>query len=304
MIGCTRLLAGLFAGAIWLSGCKGLSTEITSTATPAPPTDIPTTPTSTPEPQAALVNGSAILLADYEADVRRFQAAQTELGIDLATEENYRDRVLQGMIDLQLLVQGSRTQGFEVTEGALMQRVDQLTAERGGAEAMGAWLQENHYTLESFMTALKAETLAAQMVELIAAEVPETIQQVHARHILVSSRVEAEQLRAQVLDGADFAELALANSLDLSTRLAGGDLGWFPRGFLMAPEVEQVVFGLGPGEIGQVVESALGYHVVQTIERGDRALAPDARRALRLKAVEDWLAAQREMAVIEIFVNP
>ena len=110
--------------------------------------------------------------------------------------------------------------------------------------------------------------------------------------------------RDQLLDGADFAEIARIYSIDTSSRPAGGDLGWFPAGYLLVPEVEAAAFDIQPGELSEVIESELGFHIVQTIERGERPLAPDALRQLREEAVMDWLGAQREVAEVQILIAP
>ncbi len=250
------------------------------------------------------MDGTEILLEAYEEELARYEAAQESLGIDLATLGNYREQVLQSLIDRRLLAGAARDQGLEFSESELQAEVNRLASERGGNEAMGVWLAENSYTLESFMVALEEELLAAEMVDRIASGVSQSALQVHARHILVRSRGEAEQLREDLLGGAEFAELAVANSLDLSTRLAGGDLGWFPEGYLIVPEVEAAAFALQPGELSPVVQSPLGFHLVEVIEVENRELSPGALRALRQNAVEDWLAEQRAAVEIEIFLQP
>ena len=132
---------------------------------------------------------------------------------------------------------------------------------------------------------------------------PSVAEQVHARHILVGNLELANSLREQVLGGADFGELAQQYSQDFSTGPSGGDLGWFPRGVLTIPEVETAAFSLPEGQISPVVQSFLGYHIVQTLEREDaRPLTPSALEILRRKAVEEWLAQQMQTANIEIFI--
>ncbi len=299
-----QTLAGLIAGVLWLASCGGLPTDEALTLAPGSPTSPPPTPSPTPRPRAALVDGTEILLEAYEEELARYEAAQESLGIDLATLGNYREQVLQALIDRRLLAGAARDQGLEFSESELQAEVNRLASERGGNEAMGVWLAENSYTLESFMVALEEELLAAEMVDRIASGVSQSALQVHARHILVRSRGEAEQLREDLLGGAEFAELAVANSLDLSTRLAGGDLGWFPEGYLIVPEVEAAAFALQPGELSPVVQSPLGFHLVEVIEVENRELSPGALRALRQNAVEDWLAEQRAAVEIEIFLQP
>jgi parvulin-like peptidyl-prolyl isomerase len=236
--------------------------------------------------------------------VGRFEAAQAALGIDLATLEGYPGRVLEALIDQKLLAQGAAAEGVSVTEEAVLAETQSLALDLGSTDALEAWMAENNYTLESLIRSLREDMLAAEMVARIAGTVPTEVEQVHARHILMPSREEAEVLRDEILVGGDFAEMAEAFSLDLSTRPAGGDLGWFPRGYLTTPEVEEMAFSLEPGEVGEVVESRLGFHIVQTIEREVRPLLPDALERLRENAVETWLAGRRQASAIEILIAP
>jgi len=92
---------------------------------------------------------------------------------------------------------------------------------------------------------------------------PESIR---ASHILVPDEAEAQDIYAQLLAGADFAELASEHSIDLNNRDQGGDLNWFERG-LMVPEFEEAAFALEIGEISPPVQTQFGYHVIQLTDR-------------------------------------
>lgn len=296
-----RNLVVCLACALGLAGCGGFPGRTGETQTP---TGSPSTPTATPEPLAAIVNGEGILLADFEAEIARFEAAQGARGIDLATLEGYRGQVLQALIERRLLAQGAVAGGAVVAEEEVLAETERLAVDLGSTDALEAWMTENHFTLESLIRDLREEMLAAEMVAQIAEGVPAEADQVHARHILVTSREEADELRAEILSGADLGELAVALSLDLSTRPAGGDLGWFPRGYLTTPEVETAAFSLEPGGTSEVVESSLGFHIVQTLERGQRPLQPDALERLQESAVGAWIDGRRQASAIELLIAP
>ena len=277
------------------------------TVGPFAPTPTPTAtpvPTPTPEPLAAVVDGDGILLADYQAEVSRFEAAQALLGTDLASLGDYRSRVLQALIDRLLLAHGAEATGHTFDQAAAEAELEAVAEARGGNEAMGAWMAENNYSVESLLRALQEDSLSATMIADIAGSVGESADQVRAAHILVTSRSEAEALQAELAAGADFAELARLNSLDASTRPAGGDLGWSPRGYLLVPEVDQALWDMAAGETSEILESALGYHIVRVLERGEHPLGPDARRFVREQSVVAWLAGRRAEAAIEILVAP
>ncbi|HEX9797182.1 MAG TPA: peptidylprolyl isomerase [Anaerolineales bacterium] len=285
-----------------LTGCGLLPAAATPTPGPPTPTSVP--PTPTPMPGAALVNQERITLVEYEAEVQRYEAAQAEAGTELASLGPYRQQVLQALIDLELLAQAAVAAGDDLGPDELSREIDRLAEELGGSEAMGAWLAAQGYDLDSFGRALRRELLAQLTIERVAGQLIGPVEQVHARHLLVASREEAEALRGQIEAGADLGELAVTQSLDLSTRVGGGDLGWFPRGVLTQPAVEEAAFALAPDEVSQVVESDLGYHLIEVIEREVRPLSANDLRRLRQAAVEEWLAAERQRAAIEILIEP
>jgi parvulin-like peptidyl-prolyl isomerase len=68
--------------------------------------------------------------------------------------------------------------------------------------------------------------------------------------------------------------------------------------------VEEAAFQLQPGEISPLIESSVGFHIVQVIAREPaRLLSPDARRVLQHKALQTWVKARRESSTIEILVQ-
>ncbi|MGR8919626.1 MAG: peptidylprolyl isomerase [Gammaproteobacteria bacterium] len=91
--------------------------------------------------------------------------------------------------------------------------------------------------------------------------------QATARHILVDSEEKCNDLKQQIADGADFADVAREHSSCPSSR-QGGDLGSFGPG-MMVPEFDQVVFS---GELGVVhgpVQTQFGYHLLEITSRDD-----------------------------------
>jgi foldase protein PrsA len=91
-------------------------------------------------------------------------------------------------------------------------------------------------------------------------------EQVIASHILVATEEEAKEIKQQLDEGADFAELAREKSLDVTTAVAGGDVGWFPRG-RMAEEFEKTAFKLMPGQMSGPVKTDFGYHIIKVTDR-------------------------------------
>ena len=297
-----RAMRGLLALCVLAVAC-GARTPVVPEASPLPPTASPQPPTPTSLPLAARVNGEGILTEAFEREVARFEAASRALGIELATLGDYRAEVLGTLIDRRIMVQAAERLGMEVTDTELDQRLQSLIELRGGPEGMGTWLAAAGYSANEFENELREEILAARMIQNITSGLSEQADQVHARHILVATEAEAQELMAQLAAGAEFEELARLFSLDPGTRPAGGDLGWFPRGQLTMPEVEESAFSLEAGEVSGVIQSVLGYHILQVVEKDRRSVAGEALIRYRVAAVEQWIADQREQAEIEVLVD-
>ncbi|MGL4414700.1 peptidylprolyl isomerase [Roseinatronobacter monicus] len=82
----------------------------------------------------------------------------------------------------------------------------------------------------------------------------------NASHIIVETEEEAQALRAELDEGADFAELAREHSMD-GAAAGGGSLGWFGLG-AMIPEFEEAVQELEVGEYMGPLETSFGWHLV------------------------------------------
>ena len=144
---------------------------------------------------------------------------------------------------------------------------------------------------------------------------PASVQQTHARHILVrinevvseaEARRKLENIRERIVNGVDFAEQARLNSQDGSSA-KGGDLGWLNPGDTV-PEFERAMDGLKIGELSPVVQSPFGMHLIQVQERRERDVSVErergkARQALRERkldeAYQDWLRQLRDRTYVE-----
>lgn len=89
-----------------------------------------------------------------------------------------------------------------------------------------------------------------------------------ARHILVETQQQCEEIKSQLSNGADFADLAKQFSLCPSGE-QGGDLGEFHPG-QMVPEFDKVVFNEEPGSVHGPVQTQFGYHLIEITSRSDQ----------------------------------
>ncbi|MBL8583583.1 MAG: peptidylprolyl isomerase, partial [Rhizobiaceae bacterium] len=148
------------------------------------------------------------------------------------------------------------------------------------------------------------EQIRARYDKEIAATPPEN--EVHARHILVKTKEEAEAIIKELDGGADFQKLANEHTSDPSGKTTGGDLGYFGKG-QMVPEFETAAFALDVGQYTkQPVQSQFGWHIILVEDK--RAQQPPAfdqvkEQFRQLVLREEYFAmvkAVREAAKVEI----
>jgi parvulin-like peptidyl-prolyl isomerase len=284
-------------------------------ATTAPPATTAPTLAPTAGPAAARVNGKPIALAEFEKEFARRQAEITKQGINLKTPEGQatlaemRRQILEGMIEQELISQEAARQGITISPAEVDAAVNQSIADSGGVDAFNKYLSNvAGMTAEEYRAGQREGMLTQKVIERVTKNVPMTGEQVHARHILLSTKVEADSVLAQLRAGADFAQLAQRYSKDTITSAGGGDLGWFPRGGLFDAALEKAAFDLQPGQTSGVVQSDLGgqivFHIIKVIERDPaRALADDALLAARRAMFQKWLDDLKASAKIERLVK-
>ena len=262
------------------------------TLVPATKTSVP--PTATMIPFAVVVNGEIISLEEFNAELLRFQDAQTALGKSVSLAEA-EERVLNDLIDQRLLAQGARTAGYTLEDAEVEARFATLAEDVGGEENLSGWLASHHYTRETFIQSLRRAIESAWMRDDILASLPSTAEEVHAQQILLYNREKAEDVQSQLSAGADFGELASA--YDPKTN---GELFWFPRGYLLEPSIEEAAFSLAIGEPSEIIETEVGFHIIMVLDReAKHPLSPDALLTLQENALKNWLQKAREASKIE-----
>lgn len=257
-----------------------------------------------PEGAVASINGVIITEDEYNREIAREKEMVLMQGgqFDAAKEEEVRTRVMDSIIERELLLQESKRQGVEVSEEDIQAELDQYRAQFPDEETFQTALDEQGYTMDELMTQIEDYLFITAFINDRVYEsvevTPEEIsafykenpayftepEQVRARHILVTygdesarSKEEAlafaESLKQQLDEGADFAELATLHS-ECPSSARGGDLGQFGKG-QMVPEFENAAFALEPGEISDVVETSFGFHIITVTEKTAGVLVPE-----------------------------
>lgn len=270
----TTLTAGLSAG--WAQDTGTAATDEQAGDTPAATMEV------TADTVLATVNGQDITLGHVIATRSALPEQYQALPDNILFEG-----ILEQLIQQTLLAQAA---------GELSRRTElELENERRSLIA-------SEKLAELTADALSEEALQQLYDETYANAEPVT--EYNASHILVDSKEKAQELIAQLNEGADFAELAKENSTGPSAP-SGGSLGWFTQGMMVKP-FEDVVITLEPGQVApEPVETQFGWHVIKLNETRDKAAPPLSEVAEELvqklqdDAIEAALKVLEENAQIE-----
>lgn len=128
-----------------------------------------------------------------------------------------------------------------------------------------------------------------------------------ARHILIAEGdgaiKKAINLKQQINDGVDFAELASAYSDDIASKETGGDLGFAPSGTFV-PEFEAALNTLVPNTVSDPIKTQYGYHLIELLESRARPVESFDARSPRLREeLADRRASQLLANTLEEFSN-
>ncbi len=145
----------------------------------------------------------------------------------------------------------------------------------------------------------------------------EMVVQTKLRHILIKpseiltanqARQKLEQIRARIVNGEDFAQLARSNSDDKGTASAGGEMDYMSPG-VFVPEFEEQADKLKIDEVSPVFKTRFGFHIAQVLDRREH---DDSEQVMRMKAMENirqrksqeamqlWLRRIRDEAFVKI----
>lgn len=244
----------------------------------------------------AVVGKNMVLQSDIEQQYMEYRRQEGISG----SASTVKCQILEQMLYQKLLVNQALLDSVEVTdaqvEQELEQRIGYFIMQLGSKEKLEEFYGKSVIEMkEEFRPAVKDQLLVRSVEDDITANVNVTPSEIKSfyRSIpadslpLINSEVEIEQiikippvsmeqkvvvkeklrdLRRRVLDGENFATLAILYSEDPGSASRGGELGFYGRGELY-PEFEAVAFKLEDGEVSDIVETKAGFHIIQMIER-------------------------------------
>jgi foldase protein PrsA len=255
--------------------------------------------TSVPSGSVAVVNGVEITKEEldrlldqakkgYEATKQEFPKAGTP------EYQNIQTQYVAYLVQREEFRQAAADLGIEVTEKDVDKAEDELVKSRfdDNRKEYESALKDQGLTPEEYRSTLEASVLAQELFDEVTKDAKVTEQDILAyytqnqsqygtpesrdvQHILIAkkssdgqvdfeaSKARADEIYAELAGGADFAELAKANSDDPGSKDTGGKLT-ISRGQTV-PEFDKVSFELDNGELSKPVKTQYGYHVIRAV---------------------------------------
>lgn len=237
-----------------------------------------------PSQIAARVGDTLITIEDVRREAVSQGVVETPQALQ-PEDQAFRD-TLSDLIDQRLLALEAVSRGVERSEAA---RLRLAAAEE---RILGDLLVEQ--AIASAVTEDAIQSIYDEQSRLA----PRT-EEIRARHILVETREEADEVARLLSEGQEFGALAAQVSRDVATRFNGGDLGYFTRSGIV-PAFAQMAFETSEGSISAPFETEYGWHVLEVVDRRWQSresletVRPNIVRFLTLQGIDDLLDVLRD----------
>jgi len=260
------------------------------------------------------VNGEVVPeeAVQYELDrlVRFYSEYMSPVKIT-AQMDLLKRKAKEQAIGVKLLLKEVERLDIKVPAEDIDKRMKIVVEKAGGKEGFQRLLKKRGMTEDSVRKSLERGAGVDILVERISQEAAEPTEEeimehfrqhadeyrktdrVQVQHILIkydaASKADREtalsrigEIRQKILDGADFADQAAAHSDCPSGKRSGGSLGWLSSG-MTVPEFDRAMFAMKVGELSEVLETPLGFHIINKTahEPGGDADFDEARDKIR-----------------------
>ena len=250
-----------------------------------------------PAATVATVNDIPITEEDVSLEVKRiqFQAKAMQKPIDESMMLAMREKVIESLINRELLYQQSKKEGFTTDEAEIDDSMDQIKQGLESGQSIESLLLEMGITMDVMRTHVGQANTIQKLLEVTV--YPQSMvsekesrlffennpqyfkkpEEVKASHILIQVSPEAtdeeklaareriEAVQKKIAAGDDFAELARQYS-DGPSKVNGGNLGYFDRTKMVKP-FSDAAFELEPGQVSDIVETRFGYHLIKVYDK-------------------------------------
>lgn len=314
-----------------ITAALGLSARAADPAVPTQPASTQPAATMPAASVVATVNGKAISLSEFDREVQNVQMQTSRQLPPEALAQLMPQMRLQAMTNLvnkQLLLQAIVDRKITVSDDELKKSLAEVMKNVPPGETLDEALKHAGIAKNDFMQQM-TESLAIQKLleqetksvtatdadlTTYYAEHPDRFKRgesVSARHILImfapgdddakkaEKKKRMEAIRVRLVKGEDFAKVCTETSEDPGSKDNGGLYEDFPRG-RMVPPFENAAFTQKIGEIGPIVETSFGYHIIKVEKHTEPSVVPLAEIKDRLKA---YLDGQKKQEAAQKYVK-
>jgi len=248
-----------------------------------------------------------------------------------------RQQAVSNLVNRVLLTNAAEENDIKVTDAEIESRIEQVKGQFQSEEAFRGQLEQSGLSMEDFREEVRKSIKLENLMDMKTAHVTSPTGEeskdfydsnteqfsnparIRASHILLGveegapeavheqKKEQLGEIRKQILEGAEFAELAEEYS-DCPSSSRGGDLGFFASGQMVKP-FEEAAFALDVGEVSDIVKTRFGYHLIKVTEKEEAGKVPfDEAQAnieeyllsmRRQEEMNDYLSSLRESAEIE-----
>jgi peptidyl-prolyl cis-trans isomerase C len=250
---------------------------------------------------AVSVDGKILKKSEVEKDVREtLHSLKDKIPADKVKEmrKKIAKQLVEGFILRTLMSNEAERRKIGATDKEIRMAIDEIKENLPPDKKVETFMKENKISREHIVLGIKVKKMVKQDLGKKAKPSQKEIskffdenkeqfvspENVHVRHVLIAfaegdnDKVKAEKkarieyLRNQLVNGADFAEIARNNS-DCSSRNEGGYLGAIIKGQTEKP-FEEAAFSQAINAIGPIVTTEYGYHVIEVLERKPQKAFP------------------------------
>jgi parvulin-like peptidyl-prolyl isomerase len=242
---------------------------------------------SIPSDAVAVVAGEEIPRDQYDALWEQTKAGYKQQGRDVpkaGTPEwtTLKANIVQYLVQRAQFEQKAKELGIVITDKQIDDELAKIKKDffQGSDEKMQAQLKTSNITLESLKRDIRAKLIQEKLYAKVTGEVKVTEKEVRdyydqhqdlygqpesrtVRHILVEQKARADDLYAQLEDGANFAQLAKKYSKDPGSAAQGGKLT-VSKGQTV-PEFDKLAFELKSNELAEPVHTQYGWHIIEAL---------------------------------------
>ena len=240
-----------------------------------------------PADAVAVVDGTSITRSSLDgllARAKKSYAAQKRAFPKAGTSDyqSLQTQAVAYLVQREEYAREADKLGIDVTDQQIAKKVEEVKKQYfGGSQAkFEKGLEDQGYTKATLEEDIRSQLLTEGIYKKVTTDAKVTDADLKSyyeknrstytvpesrsvRHILVKTKADADRIRAELVNGGDFAALAKANSIDPGSKDAGGKLT-VSKGQTVAP-FDKAAFSLDTNELSQPIKTQFGYHLIQPL---------------------------------------